>query len=175
MKNKPGNKSRKPRGDKGGKGKSSSTKSEPKKSKRLEDNLYNTGSARNASEYEYTTKLLCSAIITKLPNGHDIAQALEQGKEFDFAPHAPTLQVSKETDPDKKKVEDNQFQQYFGLRLKLHIAREDNYRANKLVVQDMLMEQCTDRMKSKLQAREDYQKIKYDRSISLGTVFTKCT
>ena len=106
--------------------------------------------------------LLLSAITDKLVNGHDVAQALEDGKEFDFCPLAPRLEKSSKADKTEKATEDEEFSKTYNVRLKFHIGREDDYRANKLVVKNMLHQQCSDRMKAKLQARKDFLKIKND-------------
>ena len=61
------------------------------KKKTLGDYFYNTGSAKNTSEYVSTTKFLLNHISITLEDGADVVEALRTGTEFNFDPVAPSI------------------------------------------------------------------------------------
>ena len=124
---------------------------EPKKAK-LEDHVFNTGSARNASEYVTNVKYILNYIRIELDEGDDIANALQDGKEFDHTAVEPVLKASVATDATKKELEQKQFEIEFSLARSSHNKRIEWYRKNKNTVAALLWRQCSEKMKSKVSA-----------------------
>ena len=81
-----------------GKGRSGNSKSQTKretKPKTLNDYVFKSN---QSGEYEATLKYLLNHVRQKFVHGNDIATALEDRKEFNFAKITPTLETSKATD-----------------------------------------------------------------------------
>ena len=81
-----------------GRGRSTSTNNTkrnttvPKERKVLSDYIYYIGSAYKASDYTLITSYIINHI--RKTYGGDIADALEQKRDFDFTPEMPILQTS---------------------------------------------------------------------------------
>ena len=80
--------------------KSSTSSSEEKTKKTLGDHIYYVGSAKNASDCITNTNFILNHIELTFSEGLDIAQALKDGKEYDFNAIKPKLEAST-IDPDK--------------------------------------------------------------------------
>ena len=138
------------------------------KKKTLADYYYKTGSAKNASECVATTKFLLNHISVTIEDGDDVVEAIKSEKEFDHQSLAPKLKNSTITaanvaaDPAKKAVkelEDKQFELEFLEDRKIYMERLERHRKNKATVAAMTWKLCTEKMKSKLQARPDFAAI----------------
>ena len=145
--------------------------------KTLEDYHYDIGSSKNASEYVSTTKFLISRIATTFIEADDIVQALEQGEHFDHDDPAvkPSLGVSliSGTTPDeiaKRDKENEEFKLIFAEEGKAHVARQSQYRQNRPKAAALIMGRCTDRLKTKLQQRSDWDKIEKDPVLLLAAI-----
>ena len=77
--------------------KSEKPKTTTSTNKALADYRYNTGSAKNASEFVATTKELLSYITLNMEDGDDVAEALKNYQEFDHEALAPKLKQSMNT------------------------------------------------------------------------------
>ena len=135
--------------------------------KTLEDYKYDIGSSKNASEYVSTTKFLISRIATTYEEADDIATALTQGKEFDLSAHRPSLEVSvvPGTEPAavaKREKENREFEMIFNKESEAFIQRQNQYRQNKPKAAALIMSRCTDRLKTKLHQRSDWETIEKD-------------
>ena len=76
------------------------------KKKTLADYCYNTGSAKNMSEYVSPTKFLYNHISITMEDGDDVVEALRTGRGFDHKSLEPKLEASEiEVDPDKPETE----------------------------------------------------------------------
>ena len=144
---------------------SSSNTTNPRKT--LEDYKYDIGSAKNASEYVSTTKFLISRIATTFEEADDIATALTQGKDFDLDAHRPSLQVSiikEDTTIAKanRERENQEFELIFNKESEAYVQRMNQYRQNKPKAAALIMGRCTERLKTKLQQRSDWDKIEKD-------------
>ena len=145
--------------------------------KTLEDYHYDIGSSKNASEYVSMTKFLISRIATTFIEADDIVQALEQGEHFDHDDPAvkPSLGVSliTGTTPDeiaKRDKENEEFKLIFAEEGKAHVARQSQYRQNRPKAAALIMGRCTDRLKTKLQQRSDWDKIEKDPVLLLAAI-----
>ena len=123
------------------------------KKKTLADYIYNTGSARNASEYISTTKFLLNHIQITMEDGDDVVQALQAKQEFDHKSIAPALKQSllpEDTDENKLKKahEEKQFELEFQEDRKIFAERTERYRKNKITVAALIWKQCSERMRS---------------------------
>jgi hypothetical protein len=88
----------------------------PKKEikKSVNDYNYYLGSAKQASDYETTTKFLINYIKKTFDYGSDsIGQALKELKEVDTNPWKPTLNQSSDTDSAIQAIENKQFEMEF--------------------------------------------------------------
>jgi hypothetical protein len=95
----------------------SSTKSSgmPKKKKSVNDYNYYLGSAKQASDYETTTKFLINYIVKTFEYGNDIGQALRELEYPDPDSWKPTMRQSMHlgNDPDneaQRAFENKQFE-----------------------------------------------------------------
>jgi hypothetical protein len=73
--------------------------------KSVNDYNYYLGSAKQASDYETTTKFLINYIKKTFNYGSDIGQALKELKEVDTNPWKPTLNQSSDTDAIVQAIE----------------------------------------------------------------------
>ena len=130
--------------------------------KTLEDYRYDIGSSKNGSEYVSTTKFIIHHIATTFDEADDIATALSDGKDFDLDAVRPSLQVSLSKDSEVQKRETRQFELVFEKEADAHVARTNKYRQNKPKAAAIILGRCTDRLKSKLQQRKDWDRIEKD-------------
>ena len=138
--------------------------------------MYHTGNAKQASEFVTTSSYLINYIQRTYDKGADIAQALEDEKEFDFAPVAPKLKtepvrarISQDTDATYAAAVANaekankQYEKQFEIEYLAHHERTTKYQENKSKAAALLWNQCTNTMRAKIASRTDYEtKIKGD-------------
>ena len=79
----------------------------------------------------------------------------------------PTLKVSSKTDPGEKKAEGEQFKLEYKAELDKCMHREKKYEANIYKAYAEIWERCSRSMKSKIEARVDYETNIYDNPINL--------
>ena len=130
--------------------------------KTLEDYRYDIGSSKNASEYVSTTKFIIHHIATTFDEADDMATALSDGKDFDLEAVKPSLQVSLASRDEDKARETRQFELVFEKEADAHVARTNQYRQNKPKAAAIILGRCTDRLKSKLQQRTNWDRIEKD-------------
>jgi hypothetical protein len=144
-----------------GKGKNNKTPSnkpsfKPTK-KTLSDNIYYLGSAKQAADYERTTEFLINNIRKTFTNGNDIGTALEQLSPFDLDSFKPTLQMSTNTDPTIKAIEDEQYKMEFKAEYDGYMRRKQALESNMSKAYAFLWEQCHHAMQQKIDARSDFE------------------
>ena len=137
--------------------KSKSTTSEAGKKKSLSDYVYQTGTAKQASEFHIITKYLINHIRKTYKNGDDIGTALKERKEFNFTSMTPTLKTSNSTDSAVKDRENRQFEIIYEAQVNSYITRKDIYESNRGNAYAFLFSQCNKAMQNKLQMRTDYE------------------
>ena len=145
--------------------KSSASANEEKTKKTLNDHICYVGSAKNARDCVTNTNFTLNYIKLTFAEGLDIAQALKEGKEFDFDPIKPTLQASAKSQTTEKAehcVETEQFKLEFTTKFEAHNNGVDQCRHNKASAAALLWKQCLSGMRAKLQARTDFEKIEKD-------------
>ena len=77
-----------------GRGKSNNKKEDKQKQKKeVSQMLFQVGTAKQASEYTNIKKYCVNYFRKNYTQGHYIAQAIEEGEDFDFDPEKPTTLV----------------------------------------------------------------------------------
>ena len=157
------------------KNKSSSGTSTNDKKKTLEDYKYDIGSSKNASECVSTTKFLIQRIATTFVEADDIATALSEGKHFDLEAHRPSLETSKVTGNDaaevaKREKETREFELIYSKKSEAFVERQSQYRQNKPKAAALIIGHCTERLKTKLHQRSDWDKIEKDPVLLLAAI-----
>jgi len=132
-------------------------KSKPAAKKSVEDYVYYLGSSKQASDYETTTEYLINHIQQTFDYGDDIAESLSTLTDVNLSMHKPTLQVSSETDNDKKNAENKQFEMEFKEKFAIYMKRVEAYSKNQGKAFAFLLDRCSKGMKEKIQARADYE------------------
>ena len=156
--------SRSSRRDNKNKGKSSNTESKKKK-KTLEDHIFYVGRAQDASDYVTNAKFIIEHIQTTYEKGADITTSLREEKHFDFSTVEPRLKIStvdRTQDAMKYTQETAEYMKQYEIRMKSHMAREEQYQDNCVKAAGLLIQRCSSTTKYKLQARPDYQQILMD-------------
>ena len=149
------------RGGGGGRGSGSSSNTSTKKKssterKTLEDHVYYIGSAKQASDYVTITNFLVLYIRKSYPDGHYVAEALENRQEFDINSIMPQMQESTAADRDIKRRENRQFELLYEAEIANFIKRKELYAANMHKAYALLYQQCNKALQSKLQSRTDF-------------------
>ena len=153
------------RGNKGGRGnrnfkkKSKDSKSSSTKAKRktLADHIYYVGSAKQASDYVTVTNYIINHIRRTFDKGNDIATALEEEREIDLTVYVPTLKESTAGKDEDKERENRQFEKQFKIEYATYNERRVKYEENRSAAEATLWNQCGSSMKTKIQARTDYE------------------
>ena len=134
----------------------------PKKKKTLGDHAFYVGSAKNASDCVTNSNYIINYIQKEYSEGLDIADALREGKDYDFTTDAPKLKISEKTDAKELASETAQFQREFDIDYKNFSVRKEIYRKNKGKASALFWDRCSLGMRSKLHARDDFDIIKND-------------
>jgi hypothetical protein len=125
--------------------------------KTLNDNIYYLGSAKQAADYERTTKFLINIICKSFVMGNDVAIALEQLQPYNLDPYKPTLQRSSNGDPIIAENEDAQYKIDFKAEYDGYIHCKQALEANISNAYAFLWEQCHIAMQQKVEVRSDYE------------------
>ena len=132
------------------------------KKKTLSDHVCQAGSAKNASDCVASANFILNHIELTFAEGLDIATAMKTRKEFDFDADRPKLKISANTDATIAAVENEQYKLEFKVQFEKFDERENQYRRNKNAAAALLWKQCSSGVRSKLQARTDFEKIEKD-------------
>ena len=134
----------------------------------LQDYMYYPAtSAKQAFDYETTTKFIINRIKMTYDHGADITRALATLTEYDFSNHKPTLQFSTNTDATQKIRENFEHGVMFEAEYKVFTNRKKTYESNRIKVYYLIWEQCVEAMQSKLRARQDFTSTILDNPIEL--------
>ena len=146
----------------GNKNWNNNNKNKNKERKVLSDYIYTVGTPKQASDYNKITEYLILHIKNNFAYGNDIGTALEKKEEYDMDQHKPTLQASQEQDADKKRLETEQFLEDYKIDRTAFINRKNTYATNKEKACALLIQQCNNAMKDRLQGKENWDVIKED-------------
>ena len=141
------------------------TKSEDKPKKTLSDHMYHVGSSKNASDCVTNTKFILNYIEMNYTEGLDLTTALKNKKDFDFDAIEPKMKQSTKdpsTEEAAYKTELEQFKLEFQIKFEKFDERVNQYRRNKSAAAALLWKQCSSGMRTKLQARTDWDKVEKD-------------
>ena len=145
---------------KGQKGHGKNTNFKPKTLKgdceELKDNVYYLGYGQ-AEKYEKTIEAILNYIQRTYINGKDLKNAIKKGKEYDFEAEKPELPNGKE------KIEENTPDGLiFKMKVEKWMNREIQYNINKENAFALILGQCTDGVKNKLEKRLNWDDIQDD-------------
>ena len=135
--------------------KSSSKKISSPKKKNLEDYAFYIGT-KQASDFEVTLEYVLNHIKKTYEYGNDISESLRKLAKADIGKWEPTLKASTKTDPEAKKTEERQFELKYKAELDKAMRRMEKYEYNLFKAYAELWERCSKSMKSKIEARTDY-------------------
>ena len=130
-------------------------KSEIKKN--LSDYNYYVGSAKQALDYESTTKFLINHIKKTFEFGNDIRSALKDLKPVDTDQWKPSMQVSISPEDKINEAETRQLEIEFKADYDAYRKRVQTYDNNQTKAYALLWERCMKGMKNKIEARSDYE------------------
>ena len=125
--------------------------------KSINDWNYYIGSAKQASEFEATTEFLINYIKQNFEFGNDVAKAITTQEPIITELWKPSLQLSKNTDPEIKEVENQQYTIEFKADYDLYRAREQIYNNNVTKAYALFWDRCAKGMKNKIEARSDFK------------------
>jgi hypothetical protein len=129
----------------------------PDTKKTITDYSYHLGTAKQANDFESTTEFIINHIMETYEFGEDIGTALKELDSIDTDIWLPTLKVSKEKDDAKKENQDRQYGFQFQEDYKEYKQRCSVYRQNMTKAYALLWGRCAKGMKSKIEARADFQ------------------
>ena len=138
-----------------------------KNKKTLEDYIFYIGTNKQASDFELIREYIINHIKKTYEYGHDVCESLRTQAKINVNSWRPTLKVSSKTDPDEKKTEGEQFKLEYKAELDECMRREKKYEANMYKTYAEKWERCSRSMKSKIEARVDYETNIYDNPINL--------
>ena len=144
-----------------------STKRSDEKKKELKDYIYYTGSARQASDYENTTKFIINYIKGEFNYGNDIAESLRNLQYTDTEEWYPDLEVSTATDSLTNIRETKQYELKYKAKLDATVKREATFNNNKTKAYSIIWERCSKGMQSKVEQRTDFLTDIYNDPINL--------
>ena len=123
--------------------------------KELGENIYIINQSGQADKYVKTTEAILNYVQKNYKYGDDIKKALRQESDFDFDAIQPTISGGKidVTTPEGFK---------YKLEMERFFKRQDQYTTNKTNAHGLIYGQCTLAVKSKLQARKDWNEIEED-------------
>jgi len=125
--------------------------------KSINDWNYYIGLAKQASEFEATTEFLINYIKQNFEFGNDVAKAITTQESIITELWKPSLQLSRNTDPEIKEVENQQYTIEFKADYDLYRAREQIYNNNVTKAYALFWDRCAKGMKNKIEARSDFK------------------
>ena len=137
----------------------SSTKTKDKEKKQTEHIYVVGGSGKSVNEFNEVTKVLLNNMQKTYVHGNDIYTALKSRKDFDFDTALPTKQTSSNKDAAAQALEDATHEAVWKAQVAQFVKRQDTYESNKGKAYGLLWKHCSEGMKSKIQARSDWDKI----------------
>ena len=144
------------------KSKSRKNKFESKKKKtfkgetlELSKHVFETfGESKNATQYETTIKALQVYVANNFRHGGDIGWMLKHEQDFELTrPNAPSGSTRSSSTVD---------QDIYKEKIKGYVARMEKYTENKHKLYSVIWGQCSDSMQSKLQNKDDFDRIDED-------------
>jgi hypothetical protein len=142
-----GYKGKKPQGKSGG-----MPKTEAKKT--INDYYHYLGSAKQACNYQVTTKFIINHILTTYKYREVIGQALEEECEALTDTWVPDLQKSTNTDPAAKAKE---FKMLWKAKLDEYMRRKCTYKNNRIKDYGLLWQCSAKGMNNKIESRTNFQ------------------
>ena len=137
--------------------------------KELGDNIYYIGDAKSADRCVKTTEAILGYLRRKLNYGDDIKWALENLQEYNFDAEKPRVPVTTVTRPvagsteeSKEEVQqevvlDRVEQLILETEVKKHVERTLTYRQNRNKAYEIIWNQCTKNVQSRLISRKNWK------------------
>lgn len=130
------------------------------KKKSVGDYLYYLGSAKQASDYDNTTRYLINHIQKTFTYGIDIGKALEELKPCELSQYEPTITSSTAKDEATRTLENRRLELKYTADYDLFIRRVEAYESNFAKAYAFIWGQCTKAMQNKIENRNDFLTIK---------------
>ena len=99
--------------------------------------------------------------------GNDIATAISNQEQIDTDIWRPTLQKSRNPDPDEKEIENEQYRMEFQARFNTYQKRESTFQNNMIKAYALFWRRCTKGMQNKIEGRTDFRTKIKDNPIEL--------
>ena len=112
---------------------------------------------KQASDYEVTQELTLNYIKKTYEHGNYMSESLRTLGETDTEKWKPTLKVGVKTDEVEKKTEEPQHKLECKVELDEAMRRTKKHESNKFKAHVELWERCSKSIKSKIEARVDYE------------------
>ena len=116
------------------------------------------------------TEFLINYIKGEYAHGNDITESICNGSYSDTLEWYPKLEISTETDLDKKKIMDIELQMKYKAQLDSTIKRETTFESNKTKAYSLIWKRCTLLMQGQLEQRNNFEKDIYNNPINLINV-----
>ena len=119
----------------------------------LKDNVYTVGDAKQADQYNKTTESIVNYIQRTYDEGQDVKDALVALEHVDMDQYRPEQE---EEDEDNLSYIDKMILQQ---EVKEYVARTKKYKDNMNKAYGLILGQCTQGVKNKLEARRDWEEL----------------
>ena len=119
----------------------------------LKDNVYTVGDAKQADRYNKTTESIVNYIQRTYDEGQDVKDALVALEHVDMDQYRPEQE---EEDEDNLSYIDKMILQQ---EVKEYVARTKKYKDNMNKAYGLILGQCTQGVKNKLEARRDWEEL----------------
>ena len=119
----------------------------------LGDNMYSIGDTRQADKYTKTTEVILNYIQANYTEGNDVKEALENLNDYDFDQIKPVIPAG---GTKTGTVDDMILRE----EVKSWCIRKKKYEDNMHKAYALILGQCTEGLKNKLQSRKDWDNIK---------------
>ena len=124
------------------------------------------GSGQGYAAFSVTKEALIFKLQSKY--GEKIAETIRTKTKYDFDANKPRLEVSKSTDADTKKTEDEENKMTYQEELKLHLAEKRKYNDDLVKVYGEIMKDwCTDAMKRRIDESKLSKKMIHNNPVEL--------
>lgn len=126
------------------------------------------GAYAQTATFQTVKDHIIQTIQKTFKNGQDVAESLRELKKKDLKSERPVLEVSSDTDADKKKIEDKGLEIEFDAKLKIYLERVELLRTNMTKAYGLIIANyCSTTMQTKIEEHPEYESKILDNPIEL--------
>ena len=143
------------------------TRKHIKSKKSINNQIFQIGTNKQASEYETTAEFVINYIKRTFEHGNDIAETLQTLKNQNTESWMPSLKMSVAIDQTIQSRENKQYDLEYKARLEQAMKRIDQYNQNLHKAYAFLWEKCSRAMQNKIADCKEYDTEIYNKPIKL--------